>query len=191
MEFSDLDLNKTYSYADYLTWQFKERVELIKGKLFKMSPAPSSRHQEISFNLAREIGTFLKGKACKAFSAPFDVRLTRKEDQNTSTVVQPDLCVICDLEKIDKRGCVGAPDLVIEILSPGNTKREMDDKFSLYEEAGVQEYWLVEPDNKVIFAYTLNQEGIYIGRKPYTEGQTITPSMFPNFALALDEVFAE
>ena len=156
-----------------------------------MSPAPSSRHQEISFHLSRELGVYLKGKSCKAFSAPFDVRLPRQSEKNTYTVVQPDLCIICDLEKIDQRGCVGAPDLVIEILSPGNTKKEMNEKFDIYEESGVKEYWLVEPNDKALFAYTLNGEGKFISSKPYTEDSSISPSMFPDFELELKEVFAE
>jgi len=145
-----------YSYADYLLWKFKERVELFKGKLFKMS-TPSAVHQEISMKLAGELYQFLKGKDCKVFHAPFDVRLLKEaqEDKDIYTVVQPDICVVCDPEKIDKRGCEGVPDLVIEILSPGNSKKEMKFKYALYEEAKVPEYWIIDPDHQNILVYIL------------------------------------
>lgn len=145
MKLSDLDINKQYSYADYLLWQFQERVELIKGKLFKMPPAPSRRHQEVSKIIDWHFTSYFRGKSCKVYNAPFDVRLPKKTktDQKVYTVVQPDLCIICDKSKLDKRGCIGAPDLVVEILSPGNTKKEMREKFEVYQESGVREYWLV------------------------------------------------
>ena len=128
-KFSQLDLTKQYSYADYLTWQFKERVELIRGWISKMSPAPSTGHQSISSVFQGEIYSYLKKSTCKLFAAPFDVRLIdskkSKNNQQVVTVVQPDICVICDEKKLDERGCVGAPDLIIEIVSPGNSKKEM------------------------------------------------------------------
>jgi Uma2 family endonuclease len=109
-DISVLDINKKYSYAEYLKWQFKERVELIKGKIFKMTPAPSRRHQKYSFNLGLELGKYLEGKSCDIYSAPFDVRFPIGEgDEKTYTVVQPDICVICDKNKLDEKGCVGAP----------------------------------------------------------------------------------
>lgn len=126
-KFEDLDLTKQYSYADYLTWQFQERLELIKGYVYKMSPAPARKHQQIVWNVSGVFWEKFKKGPCKVYQAPFDVRLPKKglsADKQTFTVLQPDLCVICDLDKLDDRGCVGAPDLVVEILSPGNTKRE-------------------------------------------------------------------
>jgi Uma2 family endonuclease len=187
-----LDMNKTYSYADYLTWQFKERVELIKGKIFKMSPAPNRQHQSISSNLHGFFWSYFRKHSCQVFAAPFDVRLpVHNNNEQQYTVVQPDLCVICDEHKLDKQGCVGAPDLIIEILSPGNTKHEMDQKFDLYQEAGVKEYWLVEPKDKVVFVYTLNEQGQYIGLKPFTEDASISPVIFPDLAIDLEEVFAD
>ncbi len=141
MRFSDLDLDKSYTYADYLKWQFDERLELIKGKIFKMSPAPSASHQNIVATVSGELYQFLKGKPCKVFPAPFDVRLTRTvNDTQVTTVLQPDVCVICDPAKIDARGAVGAPDIVVEILSPGNNNKELQTKYDVYEEPGVQEY---------------------------------------------------
>src|ERR1700761_3418608 len=122
MELADLDINKVYSYADYLKWNFKERVELIKGKLFKMSPAPNRMHQKLSVHITGHLWNYLRGNTCNLYSAPFDVRLPRKSANDTDiiTVLQPDICVICDESKLDDKGCLGAPDIVVEILSPGN-----------------------------------------------------------------------
>lgn len=192
---SQLDTKKKYSYADYLTWWFDERVELIKGKIFKMSPAPSSSHQRISFELARNMGNFLKGKECKAFSAPFDVRLPDSKkstsDKTIFTVVQPDLCVICDPQKIDERGCIGSPDWIIEILSNANTKHELQTKFALYEENKVKEYWVVSPFTKSVqvFDYDTSKTK-YEFRKNYAEDDKVPVGIFKNFKINLDEVFA-
>ena len=114
--FSDLDLTKTYTYSDYLLWQFSERVELIKGFIRKMSPAPSRKHQTISYNLTLSIGKFFQNHPCSVFVAPFDVRLPIASSKKDNTVVQPDLCIICDENKLDDKGCNGAPDLIVEIL---------------------------------------------------------------------------
>jgi len=192
MQFSDLDLNKTYSYADYLQWTFEERLELIKGKIFKMTPAPASRHQSVSWIIASEFYNYLKGKPCKAYPAPFDVRLPRKgeqEDKNIYTVVQPDICVVCDPAKIDKRGCTGAPDIVVEILSPGNNQKELRNKYDVYEESGVLEYWIVSPQDKTFLKYTLSAEGLYQPSKLMTIGDKIETSILPGFALDLEIIF--
>lgn len=177
-----------YSYADYLLWKFKERVELFKGKLFKMS-APSAVHQEISMKLAGELYQFLKGKDCKVFHAPFDVRLLKEaqEDKDIYTVVQPDICVVCDSEKIDNRGCEGVPDLVIEILSPGNSKKEMKFKYALYEEAKVPEYWIIDPDHQNILVYIL-KGGKY--QNPINVVDDYIPSeKFPTLKLHTNDIF--
>ena len=124
-----LDLKKSYSYADYLTWQFDEMVELIKGKIFKMSPGPNRYHQEVSGNLYIQIRQLLQNSQCKAYHAPFDVRLPLPEHRQTpeqiDTVVQPDICIVCDLDKLDNQGCNGAPDWIIEILSPATSNRDL------------------------------------------------------------------
>jgi len=139
-KFQQLDLTDYYTYSDYLTWKFKERVELIKGMVFKMSPGPNRMHQEIVGEFHLVLGNLLRQKKCKVFLSPFDVRLpvSRKKGQ-VDTVVQPDLCVVCDHKKLEKQGCNGAPDLVIEILSPSNSKIEIRDKYAVYEESGVKE----------------------------------------------------
>jgi Uma2 family endonuclease len=192
MQFSDLDLNKTYSYADYLKWHFEERIELIKGKIFKMSPAPTSLHQEISGKLHLELGIFLKGKSCRLYYAPFDVRLPRKSNNDSTiyTVVQPDLCVICDLTKIDEKGCLGAPDIVVEILSPGNNRKELKNKFEVYEEAQVKEYWIIHPAEQTFLRYVLNNEGRFDAQTLLTVGDEITTPILPGLSIYLDDIFA-
>lgn len=187
-----LDLEKKYSYADYLTWQFQEKLELIKGKIYKMSPAPSTTHQRISRKLTGIMITAFKIHSCELFIAPFDVRLLDKKksklDQEIYTVVQPDLCVICDENKIDERGAIGAPDLVIEILSPGNSNKEMKYKFDLYEEAGVLEYWIVNPADKTVFIYVL-KENQFIGMHPLIEEDNIQSKLFPELDFKLESIF--
>ncbi len=118
----------SYTYADYLTWQMDEMVELIRGKVFRQAAAAPRRiHQELSVILLNRFYEFLKGKTCKVYPAPFDVRLPvySRRHEDIDTVVQPDLCVVCDPEKLDELGCVGAPDLIVEILTPGNNKKEL------------------------------------------------------------------
>ncbi len=197
MTLAELDLNGTYSYADYLKWNFEEsgipqRIELIKGKIFKMSPAPSRKHQETHGILYLKIGQFLNKKSCRLYSAPFDVRLTpRKADirNKVHTIVQPDLCVVCDLDKLDDAGCVGAPDLIVEILSPGNSRKEMKEKFEVYEENGVKEYWLIYPYDEYVMVYTLNDEGKFIGSKPLVADEFITSKVLPGLEIPVAEVF--
>ena len=186
-----LDPNGTYTYTDYLLWQFTERVELLRGKIRQMA-APSVKHQRISIRFSRLLANALWQTSCQVFAAPFDVRLTRmRDDKEVKTVVQPDLCVICDPSKLDERGCNGAPDLIIEILSPGNSRTEMKDKFELYQEAGVLEYWVVSPIEKTIQVWTLDEQGIYFSRQPKVEGDTVTTPIVPNLAVDVTEVFED
>jgi Uma2 family endonuclease len=193
---SALDLEATYSYADYLRWQFEDKVELIKGKIFKMSPAPNMKHQRISFRLGLALGNFFKGKQCNIFSAPFDVRLydskkSQKANKDIYTVVQPDLCVICDNSKLDEQGCIGAPELVVEILSRGNTAKEMKIKFELYQESGVQEYWVVYPYEENLLQFVLNDKQKYELYKIYVTDDVATSNLFPNLQVPLLEVFSD
>jgi len=190
-QFSDLDPEGYYTYADYLLWQFQERVELIKGRIFKMSPAPNMSHQRVSGNLSRELLNYFYKKSCQVFIAPFDVRLPVKDKKGrNSTVVQPDLCIICDESKLDEQGCNGAPDWVIEILSPGNSRFEMREKFRIYEEAGVREYWIVNPAERIVLQYVLNESGQYSGLAPATEEDQLRPHIFPDWVIDLKEVFS-
>ena len=192
-EFNDIDASLTYSYANYLNWLFDDRVELIKGKIFKMSPAPSSIHQEIVGNIFRKIGNFLEKKPCKVFVAPFDVRFYNEDKQDLAiqTVLQPDICVICDKNKIDYKGCIGAPDLVVEILSPGNTTVELLHKYQVYQEFGVKEYWVVSQSDQSILIYTLNEYGKFQPSKIFTLSEKITSTVLPGFELVLDDVFED
>jgi Uma2 family endonuclease len=186
-----LDLNKQYSYADYLKWEIKERVELFKGFVRQMS-APSRIHQKLSWNLERQMDIYFESKKCDIYHAPFDVRLTvfdKTKDKEILTVVQPDICMICDEKKLDKRGCLGSPDLIVEIQSPGNTKREMKDKFELYEEAGVREYWIVDSVQNFVLIYYLNEAGKYIGTKPYSQEEIFNSVIFPELEIDLNKVF--
>ncbi len=187
-----LDLSKQYTYADYLTWQFDERVELIRGWISRMSPAPLVSHQLISMTLSNEIYSYLKGKDCKVFAAPFDVRLDNKRNslpnKAITSVVQPDICVICDIEKLDEKGCIGAPDWIIEILSPGNTRKEMKEKFSLYEENGVKEYWIVDPVHLMIQVFDLKEDK-FAWRSNYVKEDLIPVGIFEGFIIDSNLVF--
>ena len=184
-----LDLvNGIYTYADYLMWKIKDRVEILKGKIFKMSPAPTISHQGISFNLSGLFFMYFHNKPCKVFASPFDVVLKNKNGKE-DTVVQPDLCVVCDPEKLaDGKRCQGAPDLIIEILSPGNSKKEMVNKYELYEEAGVREYWVVRPDYKEITQFVL-ENNKYRTLPPIVEGTIIHSAIFPELSLQTEDIF--
>jgi Uma2 family endonuclease len=190
MLLSSLDPNKVYSYADYYAWDCQQRVELINGKVFEMSPAPSAYHQEITLDTAVALRNFLKGKDCKVYIAPFDVRLPQKskDDKEIFTVLQPDICVICDPAKIDRRGCIGAPDIVVEVLSPGNNAKEMNYKYTAYEQAGVQEYWVISPQNQLVFFYQLTNSRFVMDRIN-TVGDIVASSVLPGFTLNLEELF--
>ena len=189
MKLADLNPNLLYTYADYLKWQFEERVELIRGKIFAMS-GPNRAHQEISSYLHLEIGNYLKGKDCKVYSAPFDVRLPRKskEDKDIVTVVQPDLCVICDRSILDFKGCLGAPDIVVEITSPSNNITELKNKYDIYEEAGVKEYWIVSPQDNYLMVYTLIN-GKYHASRLMVAGDVFHSSVLEGFSLNLKDMF--
>jgi Uma2 family endonuclease len=196
-QLSQLNLDGTYSYADYLTWRFDEAVELIKGKIQLMCPAPTVKHQRISRDLGYLINTFLCNKNCELFVAPFDVKLynskkAKLQNKDVYSVVQPDLCVICDPEKITEHGCDGAPDWIIEILSKSNSKKEMRLKFDLYEESGVLEYWLVYPYEQAVYQFVLNPATEkYQLFSMSAEDEIATPSLFPDLQIHLADVFAD
>ncbi len=196
MEVKEPDLSGTYTYADYMTWEWDQLAELINGKIFKMSPAPGKIHQGISGNLFGPFWNYLRGKDCKVFAAPFDVRIPgpskRKTDKDILTVVQPDICVVCDLFKLDDRGCVGPPDLIIEILSKYTSAKDIRLKFDVYEAAGVNEYWVVHPEEQTILVYILGDDGKYKGNlRPLVKTDVISPTIFPDLHISLDEVFSE
>ncbi len=182
-----------YSYADYLTWQFDVTVELIKGKIFKKAAAAPKRiHQKVSLKLASRLLVYLEGKTCQVYDASFDVRFANgsKDDKKINDVVQPDICVICDPEKLDERGCIGAPDLIVEILSPGNSKTELKHKYELYETHGVKEYWVIHPENQDFLIYTLTDER-YVPSPLLTSGDVVESAAVEGFKLDLEEFFSD
>jgi Uma2 family endonuclease len=196
---SQLDPNGSYTYADYLQWQFDGMVELIKGKIFPMSPAPSMRHQAVSRNVGGLLYQYFKTTPCRMFVAPFDVRLhdrarSAKANQDIYSVVQPDLCVVCDKAQLDEQGCMGAPDWMIEILSPGrNAARDITLKHALYEENGVREYWIVYPNDRLIHQFVPDEAGRYQLLQVWG-GDDLAPArphLFPDLLLPLEDVFAD
>lgn len=186
---NQLDLNKVYTYTDYLLWKFSEKIELLKGRILKMSPAPSRKHQEILRIINRRFDAYFYQQQCNMYFAPFDVRLPKKGETEIHTVVQPDLCVVCDESKLDERGCLGAPDLIVEILSPGNSKKEMKDKFEIYQEAGVREYWLVYPLDEMVLINVL-EDGGYHTQNPIVD-DWVTSRIFPELKIHTDEIFEQ
>lgn len=194
-ELSQLDLSKQYTYADYLAWQFTERVELIKGYIRQMS-GPNTLHQDISGELLYALKNHIKANKgqCKVFAAPYDVRLVKnpegKTDKEIYSVVQPDLLVVCDRSKIDTKGCKGAPDLIIEILSKSNQQTDLKDKFLLYQENGVPEYWIVYPNDQIVHQFVLENE-TYRLKSVYTSEQKAVPMLFPDLEIDLSVVFEE
>ena len=156
-----------YSYSDYMKWQFQERVEIIMGKIFPMS-APNTPHQSLAIDIAVDLKNYFKGKNCFVFIAPFDVRLpVGKKGNIYNTVVQPDLGVICDLLKIEKSGANGAPDLVVEILSPSNRQIEMHEKFEAYQASLVREYWIIQPGEQWMLQYVLSENNLFVLHKKH------------------------
>ena len=188
--FEEPGLSGTYTAADYLTWQMDELVELIRGKIYKMTPAPSSFHQQISTELMRQMLPHFTGNPCLLFHAPFDVYLVHPGEnfKSAASIVEPDLCVICNAAKIKKMGCVGAPDLIIEILSPSTSQKDQKDTFELYEEFGVREYWIVSPENRSVMLNLLDEDKFKTYR-PLTEGEVLCSHIFPELQVRLEDIF--
>lgn len=190
---SQLDLNGKYNYADYLTWKFEQAVELIKGHIMPMA-APSRKHQSISWQLTIIIGNTFMNQKCRAFAAPFDVRLfdkskSVKENQEVYSVIQPDICIICDVDKLDDKGCQGAPDLVIEILSAGNSRKEMKIKKQLYEENLIREYWIIDPEHETVHQFVLGDNQLYNPPIIYVNEDTVYADIFKELQVPLEKVF--
>ncbi|MFZ4855438.1 MAG: Uma2 family endonuclease [Desulfuromonadaceae bacterium] len=186
--------NEFFTYADYLTWPDSERWELIDGEAYMMSPAPSRKHQELSMELCRQFANFLKGKPCRVYDAPFDVRLPQHPEQSDDaieTVVQPDIVVVCDSSKLDDKGCKGAPDLVIEILSPSTSKMDLQDKFFLYQRVGVKEYWLVHPFDKTVMVFRRNEQGEFGRADMFASDDKVSVPLLGELIVELKDVFIE
>ena len=182
-----------YTYGDYLQWPDDVRCELIDGVIYDMTPAPLLRHQEVSMELSRQIGNFLLDRPCRVFAAPFDIRLPRGDeaDERIDTVVQPDLAVICDESKTDRRGCRGAPEWVIEILSPSTSAKDQVTKRELYERHGVKEYWLLHPEEGVLTIYLLGDDGRWeVSRTVEAKGATEV-TVLPELTIEWDRLFPE
>jgi len=183
-------LTAYYSYADYLTWPEDERWELIDGVSYNMTPSPTPKHQEILGELFRILANWLTGNRCRVYMAPFDVRLGESEqpDSVIDKVVQPDISVVCDPRKIDERGCLGTPDMIIEILSPSTFKKDLGIKLGLYENSGVKEYWVVHPLDETVLVFRL-QNGQYGKPTVYSVPDEVSVELFENFIIPLESVF--
>lgn len=180
-----------FTYADYLAWPEEERWELIDGEAYAMA-APTLAHQTVVGDLFRQIANYFVGKPCRAFVAPFDIRLPRgkEADDDITTVLQPDISVICDPDKLDQRGGCGAPDWVIEVLSPSTAARDQIQKLAVYERAGVREVCLVHPTDRIVSVYTLNADRRYGKPAIHETRETLTPGLFPDLLIDWGLVFA-
>jgi Uma2 family endonuclease len=187
---------KRSTYADYRQWELEEgeRFELIRGAAYAMS-SPGTAHQTISGELFRQIANFLHGKPCRVLAAPYDVRPFYEEDEQDDTVVQPDISIICDERKIGPEGCRGAPDMVIEIISPSNTSGEYIRKFNLYLEAAVREYWVILPEDKIV-QVNLLEKGKYLSEthragkgSARREGAVLPVSILEGLSIDLNGLF--
>ena len=186
--------NQRWTYADYLTWSDDERWEIIDGVAYAMSPAPGRRHQELSGELFRQLANFLKKKPCQVFSAPFDVRLAARPgltDDKVEAVVQPDLLVVCDKTKLDEKGCNGAPDFVIEILSQSTAAHDLKVKYEIYQRYGVKEYWVIHPAEQTLLVYRLSADGLYGAADRFATCDKVPVPLLGDLVIDLAEVFAE
>ncbi len=177
-----------YSYADYLKWPGEERFELINGIIHNMN-APMRVHQKICIELTRQFANFFLNKTCEVYAAPFDVRFPKqsKSDDEIFDVVQPDLSVICDHEKLDDKGCLGAPDLIIEVLSPSTSSKDHIKKRALYERSGVKEYWLVSNEERVVWVYQL-LNGEFQKPEIYNDEDDIASVLFPDLIVKVSTI---
>jgi len=191
-DINQLDMDATYTVADYLSWQFDEMVQLIRGKVVRMSPAPRLTHAKISATVERRLYQLIpKGSPCQVFHAPVDVYLTLP-DQSKPTILQPDIFIVCDPAKLKDQGCVGAPDWICEIVSPGSFKLDTVTKKQVYQEAGVQEYLIIHPGDKIVEVYRLGPSGTYLEPDVYTRpGEAWNSVAVPGVRLAFEDVFSE
>ena len=188
-------MDERFTYADYAKWPEGERWELIDGEAYDMSPAPSRHHQDISQTLENHITKFLDANKgpCRMYHAPFDVLLSESDepDDDVATVVQPDILVVCDNKKLTPKGCRGAPDLVIEILSPTTAAKDLSEKLQLYERHGVKEYWVVDPHERFLLAHLLGQDGTYARPAAYGPENKVESRVMPGLVVDCAELFGE
>ena len=180
-----------YTYSDYISWPDEELWQIIEGVPYDMSPSPFEEHQRVSGILHIEIGNYLKGKKCRVYAAPFDVILPEKgERENKATnIVQPDILVVCDKEKITRKGCVGAPDFIIEILSRSTANIDANKKRKLYERFGVKEYWLTDPIHEIIWVYRLEEDNKYGNPEVYGKNDKVKVGIFDDLLIDLGVIF--
>ena len=179
-----------YTFADCLTWDENERIEIINGEAVMMAP-PSRTHQKISGELFRQIANFLEGKKCEVYAAPFAVRLFEKDGdtpEDVDTIVEPDISVVCDHDKLDKHGCKGAPDLVVEVLSPSTQRHDRLVKLDLYQRASVREYWIVDPDSSTVQVFML-KDGYLHPHEVYSEKDIAKVNVLDGCFIELSKVF--
>jgi Uma2 family endonuclease len=182
-----------FSYKNYYGWDDGKRWELIDGVEYDMGPAPLRRHQDVAGELFFRLYSFFKDKKCKVYVAPFDVRLSELEnatDEEIFTVVQPDITVVCDSSKLDDRGCKGAPDLVVEILSPSSAGRDMKTKRDLYEKHGIREYWIIHPHDRIAMVYLLDADRRYGKAAVYEQDDMMESVIFAGLSIRLSDLFA-
>ena len=183
-----------YSYRDYRAWPEDERWELIDGVAYNMCAAPTLRHQGISLELGTQLKSFLAGKPCRVFVAPTDVffpRLNEQSEDDVDTVVQPDVLVVCDRTKLRPNGIWGAPDMVIEILSPSTSRKDFHEKYDLYQRSGVSEYWVVDPVGRWLQQYVLGPGGRYEPERTFEETGKVTCAALPGFVLDLSSLWQD
>lgn len=183
--------SKLYTYADYINYSENERIEIVDGHIYVMSPAPSRVHQGIIMELSTIINSYIKTNKgnCKVYPAPFDVFLTNKEIlESCKNIVQPDISVICDISKLNDKGCVGAPDLIIEVVSPHNTSSDYVRKLNLYENCKIREYWIVNPMNETILVYRLEESNQYAAPESYTFKDKIKVGIYENLEINFAEL---
>lgn len=182
-------IEQRHSYADYLGWDDENRYEIIDGLVYDMN-APLRLHQKYVVEFVAVFHAFFKNKACEVYVAPFDVRLAKKtkKDEEIFDVVQPDISVICDPEKLDDKGCIGAPDLVIEVISPSTASMDQVKKRALYEKHGVREFWLLHPDDRLLFIYQLGKSG-YGKPEVYDDTAEVSSFIFPELSIDLKTIF--
>lgn len=184
---------KRYTFADVLTWEEKDRIEIIKGEAVMMAP-PTRIHQEISFEIGRQLGNYLEGKRCKVYLAPFGVRLFENEEdapEDVDTLVEPDISVVCDKDKLDKYGCKGAPDMIVEVLSPSTLRHDRFVKLGLYQRAGVRELWLVDPGTQSVQVFLLDSTGAFRIYEDYEKKDIAKVNVLDGCFIELSKVFPE
>ena len=181
-----------YTFADALAWDDGERAELIDGEIYLMAPAPSRPHQKVSGEIFRQLANYLEGKKCEAYSAPFDVRLFEQDGdrpEDVDTMVEPDITVVCDPSRLDDRGCKGAPDMVVEILSPSTRRHDRLVKLNLYQRAGVREYWIVSPEEQAVEVFLLSGDGLLLPHEVYSRDGIAKVNVLDGCFIELSKVF--